>query len=61
MFVFRLLRAKATVVRAEFIAQCEHAAYKTIWRRIDVLFTEADICQHEPGRDCKLYSMHLTR
>ena len=61
VFVFRLTRSKAKVVQAEFVAQCENATYKTIWRRIDVLFSKANIAQHEPGRDRRLYSMHSTR
>ena len=61
VFVFRLVRSKARVVHAEFIAQCEHATYKTIWGRINILFSKANIAQHEPGRDRRLYSMHSTR
>ena len=61
VFVFRLLRAKATVVRAEFVAQCKNATYKTMWRLLDVLLTKAKVEQHAPGRDRKLFSMHSTR
>ena len=61
VFVFRLLHAKATVVRAEFVAQCKNATYKTMWRLLDVLLTKAKVEQHAPGRDRKLFSMHSTR
>ena len=61
VFVFRLLRAKATVVSAEFVAQCKNATYKTMWRLLDVLLTKAKVEQHAPGRDRKLFSMHSTR
>lgn len=43
VFVFRLLRSKAKVVYAEFIALCKNTTYKTIWRIIDVLFDNAGV------------------